>query len=70
MLKEPKLDVFEFADGRQITLREMPSGLILDVLVIPGHEEASAILEGERHIQEHEDEREREPFYARVMARF
>lgn len=69
MLQRPKLDIFDFVDGRQIMLRELPSGLILDVLVVPGHEELSAILEKERTIQEHEDEREREPFFSRLLAR-
>ena len=70
MLKRPKLDIFEFADGRQIMLRELPPGLILDVLVVPGHEELSDILAKERTIQEQEDERESEPFFTRLLARF
>jgi hypothetical protein len=69
MLKQPKLDIFEFADGRQIMLPELPPGLILDVLAVPGHEELSAILEKERTIQEKEDEREREPFFTGLLAR-
>jgi hypothetical protein len=69
MLKVPKLDIFEFADGRQIKLRELPPGLILDVLVVPGHEELSAVLEKEQAIQEQEDERGREPFFTRLLAR-
>jgi len=69
MLKQPKLDIFEFADGRQIMLGELPPGLILDVLAVPGHEELSAILEKERTIQEQEGEREREPFFTRLLAR-
>lgn len=68
MLKQPKRDIFEFADGRQVALSEMPSGLIFDVLVVPGSEELSAILEKEPAVQE-EEEREKEPFLVRLMAR-
>jgi hypothetical protein len=66
MLKQPKRDIFEFAGGRQITLNELPAGLIFDVLVVPGSEELSAILEKELAVQ---DEREKEPFLVRLMAR-
>lgn len=69
MLNRPKLDVFEFADGRQIMLGNLPSGIILDVLLVPGHEGLSAILEKEGAIQEQEDEREKEPFFTRLLAR-
>ena len=70
MLKRSKLDIFEFADGRRMMISELPPGLILDVLVVPGHEELSVILEKERTNQEQEDEREREPFFSRMLARF
>jgi len=66
MLKQPKRDIFEFAGGRQITLNELPAGLIFDVLVVPVSEELSAILEKELAVQ---DEREKEPFLVRLMAR-
>jgi len=69
MLRVPKLDIFEFADGRQINLRELPAGLILDVLVVPGHEELSTVLEKQEAIQEQEDEKGREPFFTRLLAR-
>jgi hypothetical protein len=69
MLKQPKRDIFEFEDGRQITLSELPAGSILDVLVIPGSEELSAILEKEPTVQ-NDEEREKEPFLVRMMARF
>ncbi len=36
MSKKTKRDVFEFSDGRQITLGDLPAGLIFDVLVVPG----------------------------------
>ena len=69
MLNQPKRDVFECADGRQIMMSELPSGLIFDVLVVPGSEELSAILEKEPAIQ-NEEETEKEPFLSRLMARF
>lgn len=71
MVKQPKLDIFEFTDGRQITLGDLPPGLVLDVLVVPGHEELSTILDKEQSVQKaQEKEREKEPFLARLMARF
>ena len=68
MLKWPKRDIFEFADGRQITLGDLPAGLILDVLVVPGSEQLSAILEEEAAVQDKE-ESEKEPLLARLLAR-
>ena len=68
MLHQPIRDIFEFAGGRQITLSELPAGLIFDVLVVPGLEELSAILEKEPAVQE-EEEREKESFLVRLMAR-
>jgi hypothetical protein len=47
MLKNPKRDIFELVDGTHITLGDLPSGLILDVLVVPGSEHLSTILEDE-----------------------
>jgi len=35
MSKHPKRDIFEFADGKQITLGDLPAGLIFDVLAVP-----------------------------------
>jgi len=69
MIKRPKLDIFEFPDGRQMNLSELPAGLVLDVLVVPGQEELSDILDKESAAQE-EEETEREPFLARLLARF
>lgn len=68
MLKRPKRDVFEFADGKQITLGDMPAGLIFDVLVVPGAEQLSAILNMESAA--HEEEREKEPLLDRLLAHF
>jgi hypothetical protein len=70
MLKQPKRDVFEFSDGRQITLGDLPAGLIFDVLVVPGSEQLSTVLEMEPAVQHEEEEREKEPFLVRLLARF
>ncbi len=70
MLKRPKRDVFEFSDGRQITLGDLPAGLIFDVLVVPGSEQLSTVLEMEPAVQQEEEEREKEPFLVRLLARF
>jgi hypothetical protein len=69
MIDRPKLDIFEFPDGRQMNLSELPAGLVLDVLVVPGQEELSDILDKESAAQE-EEEAEREPLLARLLARF
>ena len=69
MIDRPKLDIFEFPDGRQMTLSELPAGLVLDVLVVPGQEELSDILDKESGAQE-EEEAEREPLLARLLAHF
>jgi len=70
MSKKPKRDVFEFSDGRQITLGDLPAGLIFYVLVVPGAEELSTVLEPEQAVQQQEEEREKEPFLARLLARW
>jgi hypothetical protein len=67
MLKRPKRDVFEFSDGRQITLGDLQAGLIFDVLVVPGSEQLSTPLEMEPAAQE---ESEKEGFLARLLTRF
>jgi hypothetical protein len=72
MLRKPRRDVFEFLDGRQIGLDDMPPGLIFDVLVIPGSEQLSVLLAGESALpqdDEEEEEREKAPFLARLLAR-
>lgn len=56
MLKHPKRDVFELVDGRQITLGDLPNGLIFDVLVVPGSERLSEILETRAAAQDQEKE--------------
>ena len=68
MLKRPKRDIFEFADGRQIPLGDLPAGLIFDVLVVPGSEQLSAILKEEATVQEQE-ETVKEPLLVRLLGR-
>jgi hypothetical protein len=70
MLKRPKRDVFEFSDGRQITLGDLPAGLIFDVLVVPGSEQLSDLLDMEPAVQHEEEEREKEPLLVRLLTRF
>jgi hypothetical protein len=70
MLKHPKRDIFELADGRQITLNDLPAGVILDVLVVPGSERLSAVLGNESAAQEKEEGREREPLLVRMLSHF
>ena len=69
MLREPKRDVFEFLEGRQIRLDDMPSSVIFDVLVVPGSEQLSSVLATESALQQDEDEKEKVPFLARLLAR-
>ena len=69
MLKHPKRDIFEFSDGKQITLGDLPGGLILDVLVVPGSEQVSAILNMEL-AERDEEERKEEPLLGRLLAHF
>jgi hypothetical protein len=70
MLEKPKRDVFEYSDGRQITLGDLPAGLIFDVLVVPGSEQLSAILDMEPAEQHKDEEREKDPFFVRLLTRF
>ena len=70
MLKRPKRDVFEFSDGRKITLDDLPAGLIFDVLVVPGSEQLSTLLETGPAVLHEEEEKEKEPLLARLLARF
>jgi hypothetical protein len=72
MSRHRKRDAFEFADGKQINLNDLPAGLIFDVLVVPGSEQLSAVLNAEPASQHEQDEEEtqKEPFLARLMAHF
>src|SRR5439155_22398684 len=54
MLKRPKRDIFEFADGKQITLGDLPAGLIFDVLAVPGSEQLSGVLNMEPAVHDEE----------------
>ena len=69
MLKRPRRDVFEFADSSQTALGDLPAGLIFDVLVVPGSEQLSAVLNTEPNKNE-EDDGEKESLLARLMAHF
>jgi hypothetical protein len=70
MFKKPKRDVFEFSDGRQISLGDLPAGLIFDVLVVPGSEELSTLLDMEPAVQHEDEEKEKEPLLIRLLTRF
>ena len=69
MLKHPRRDLFEFTDGRQFALADLPAGLIFDVLVVPGSEQLSTVLEAEPN-ESVEDKKETESLFARLMAHF
>jgi hypothetical protein len=69
MLKQPKRNVFEFLDGRQIRLDDMPSRVVFDVLVVPGSEQLSALLASEPALPRDDDEKAKAPFLARLLAR-
>jgi hypothetical protein len=69
MSKHRKQDIFEFTDAKQIRLNDLPAGLIFDVLVVPGSEQLSDVLNMEPEVQD-EKEGEKEPFLARLMAHF
>ena len=69
MLKHPRRDVFEFTDGGQLSLADLPTGLVFDVLVVPGSERLSAVLNGESS-ENDESKRERESLLDRFMAHF
>jgi len=63
MLRHPKQDIFEFADGKQITLDDLPAGLIFDVLTVPGSEQLSGVLNMEPAVRD-EEKTEKEPLLA------
>ena len=74
MSRRPKRDVFEFSDGRQIPLNDLPAHLIFDVLVVPGSEQDSEFLNMEPAVMEptvqDEEKSGKEPLLARLLARF
>jgi len=69
MLRRPRRDIFEFTDGNKLALADLPAGLIFDVLLVPGSEPLSAVLNIEPE-QHEEDEMEEESFLDRLRARF
>ena len=69
--KRPRRDVFEFADRSQIALGDLPVGLIFDVLVVPGSEQLSTLLNNQpKEHEENKGEDEKESLFARWMAHF
>jgi hypothetical protein len=66
MLLHPKRDVFEFEAGRQMAVNQLPDGLILDVLVVPGKEELSTLVTAVAQ-PEQEPAREERSVLARLL---
>jgi len=67
MTSRPKRDVFEFPDGRQIEVNHLPTGLIFDVLLVPGREHLSGVLNPPAEREQDEDH---EPVLARLRHLF
>jgi hypothetical protein len=68
MLSYPKRDVFEFEGGRQVAVNQLPNGLLLDVLVVPGKEELSTLVTRTTQPQrELEPVREERSMLARIL---
>ena len=67
MLKRPKRDIFEFADGKQITVDDLPAGLIFDVLAVPGSEQLSGVLNMEPAVHD-EEKTEKETLRSPIQA--
>jgi len=71
MLQDPKRDVFEFEGGRQIEVNQLPGGLVLDVLVVPGKEQLSTLVTMETLPEQVTDPVPEEvPILARLMRRW
>ena len=71
MLKTPKQDVFQFADGREMAIDALPTGLIFDVLEVPGQENLSAVLKkGHVGVDVSEAQAERKSLLERVLQLF
>jgi len=71
MLTAPKRDVFQFSDGREITLDTLPACLIFDVLDVPGTESLSAVLkQSSSTVDVSEPEAERPSLLERVLQLF
>jgi hypothetical protein len=70
MLKNPKRDVFQFSDGRELDVNSLPSNLVFDVLEIPGKEELSQVLKEDTSQNERsEPAATRESLLERIFAR-
>jgi len=71
MLTAPKRDVFQFSDGREITLGTLPVFLTFDVLEVPGAEILSAVLkQGSATVDVSEPEADRPSLLERVLQIF
>ena len=71
MLKTPKQDVFQFSDGREMAIDALPTGLIFDVLEVPGQENLSAVLKkGHVGVEVSEAQAERKSLLERVLQLF
>ena len=69
MLIRPGRDIFEFSDGSQIALGDLRAGLVFDVLVVPGSEQLSEVLNTKpKESENDEDKPETESLFARWMA--
>jgi hypothetical protein len=67
-LQRPKRDVFEFEGGRQIEMNQLPGGLIMDVLVVPGKEQLSTLVTMESTSEEAPEPAHREePVLSRLL---
>jgi hypothetical protein len=51
-------------------LGDLPAGLIFDVLVVPGSEQLSTLLDMEPAAQHEEEDREKEPLLVRLLTHF
>ena len=69
MVRWSKRDVFEFQDGRQIDVNQLPTGLIFDVLLVPGREHLSGVLNAPPQA-EREQAEDHEPVLARLRNLF
>ncbi len=71
MLKTPKQDVFQFSDGREMAIDALPTGLIFDVLEVPGQENLSTVLKkGHAGVEIWDAKGERKSLLERVLQLF
>ena len=69
MLTDPKRDVLVLPDGRELAINSLPAGLALDILVVPGSEKLSAVLET-KHEAADEPRAASEPVLTRLRRLF